>query len=269
MNIETLSRISNKIRQLIIISLLHAGSGHSAGSLGMADIFTYLYFNYLRVNPKDPWNEKRDRLYLSNGHICPVWYATLAVKGFFNVKDLTGLRSVSSNLEGHPIYRILPGVENTSGSLGQGISQSIGDAIYSSKKGCKVVCIIGDGEIDEGEVWEAFMFLGNSDIKNLTIIIDRNNIQQSEVTESIMPLEPLKQKLESFNLVVFEINGHDFAQIDETFKKINIIEKPSVVIANTIPGKGVSFMEDDYSWHGRAPNREEAKRAIEELKQDN
>lgn len=263
---KDLEKIANKIRQLIIISLLHAGSGHAAGSLGMADIFTYLYFKFLRIFPQDPWNEKRDRFYLSNGHICPVWYATLAVRGFFSVKELTGLRDINSKLEGHPIYRSLPGIENTSGSLGQGISQAVGAAMGLKDRYNKIICIIGDGEIDEGQVWEAMMFLGNSNLKNITIIVDRNNIQQSENTESIMPLEPLQQKLEAFNLVTFQINGHDFNEINDVMKKIEIIERPTIIVANTIPGKGVSFMENDYTWHSKAPSKEEAKLAIEELK---
>lgn len=266
MDLPNLNKVANKLRQLVILSLTAAKSGHTAGSLGMADIFAYLYFNYLRISTKDPWNSKRDRLFLSNGHICPVLYASLAVRGFFSVKELMTLRDVKSKLDGHPIYKSLPGVESSSGPLGQGISQAIGSAIALKNTVSRVVCIISDGELQEGQTWEALMKLGNSDLQNITIIIDRNNIQISDFTQNVMPLEPLVSKLEAFNLPVFEINGNDFDDIDDVFKKRDLIEKPVVIVANTTPGKGVSFIENDYTWHGKVPNKLEAKKAIEEIK---
>lgn len=267
METEKLENIANKIRQLVLISLLHAGSGHTAGSLGMADVFTYLYFDFLKVFPNDPWNEKRDRVFLSNGHIVPVWYATLAVRGYFPVKDLVSLRDVKSDLQGHPVRRSLPGIDNTSGSLGQGLSQAIGSAIALKSSNKRVVCLIGDGEMNEGIVWEALMYIGNSKLDNLTIVIDRNSIQQSGETENVMALEPLVEKLESFNLVTFSVDGHDFKDLSTTFKKVNVIDKPTVIIANTVPGKGVSFIENDYTWHAKAPSKEEARLAVKELKE--
>jgi transketolase len=263
---EKLGVVANKIRQFLIISLTSAGSGHTAGSLGLADIFTYLYFSYLKINTKDPFNEKRDRFYLSNGHVCPVWYTTLALRGFFDVKKLSTLRDIKSKLQGHPHYRMLPGVENSSGPLGQGISQAVGAAIALRKAESKVVCLISDGELQEGQTWEALMKIGNERLQNLTIIVDRNDIQISGFTSEVMPVEPLIEKLESFNLVVFEIDGNNLKEIEEAFMKRDLIDKPVVIIANTIPGKGVSFIEGDYLWHGKVPNKEEAKEAIKELK---
>lgn len=260
---KELQDIAKKIRQLIILMLLRAGSGHPAGSLGLADLFAYLYFKYLDISPKDPKNPNRDLLFLSNGHTCPVLYASLALKGFFSPKTLTDLRKLDSPLEGHPVFGLLPGVENTSGPLGQGLSQAIGSALVHPKK---VVCILSDGELQEGQTWEALMFAGNHKLSNLTIIIDRNNIQISNFTENIQPLEPLKSKLESFNLVTYEIDGNDFSQIEEVLKKREIIDKTVVIIANTIAGKGVSFMEGNFEWHGKPLDKEDAKEALAELK---
>ncbi len=266
MGLESLHKIANKIRQLVIISLVHSKSGHTAGSLGMADIFAFLYFKYLRLSTKDPWNENRDRFVLSNGHICPVLYSTLALRGFFDTKELLSLRKLNSLLQGHPHYRLLPGVENTSGPLGQGISQAVGKALALKNTDCKVVCVISDGELQEGQTWEALMFIGNSDLYNLTVIIDRNNIQISGFVEGVMPLEPLKEKLESFNLVVLTTDGNNLKEIEDIFNKRDIIQKPVVIIANTIPGKGVDFIENDYTWHGKVPTKDEAKLAIHQLK---
>ncbi len=260
---KDLEEIAKKIRQLIILMLLKAGSGHPAGALGLADIFAYLYFKYLRLNPKNPQDPTRDLLFLSNGHTCPVLYASLALKGFFPPKMLGSLRSLGSPLEGHPIFGLLPGVENTSGPLGQGLSQAIGSALVHSQR---VVCIVSDGELQEGQTWEALMFAGNNRIKNLTIVIDRNNIQITGSTENVQPLEPLKSKLESFNLVTYEIDGNNFAQIEEVFKKREVIDKTVVIIANTIAGKGVSFMEGNFEWHGKSLDTEDAKEALAELK---
>ena len=266
MDIKKLEHLANKIRQLVIVSLTHSKSGHTAGSLGMADIFAYLYFKYLRLSTKDPWNGNRDRFVLSNGHICPVLYSTLALRGFFDTKELLTLRKLGSSLQGHPHYKILPGVETTSGPLGHGISQAIGKALALQNTDCKVVCVISDGELQEGQTWEALMFIGNSDLYNLTIIIDRNNIQISGFVEGVMPLEPLKEKLEAFNLVVLTMDGNNLMEIEGTFNKRDVIQKPVVIITNTIPGKGVDFIENDYTWHGRVPNSDEAKLAIQQLK---
>ncbi|NCQ56069.1 transketolase [bacterium] len=266
MQTAQLEKYANQIRQTIIISLLHAGSGHPAGALGFADLFAYLYFSdFLKVNPKNPKMEERDRLYLSCGHYAPGLYSALALKGFFSIKDLSGLRDVNG-IDGHPILGQLPGIENSAGPLGQGISQAIGSALAHQDTNIKTVCIISDGELQEGQTWEALMFMGNSRLKNLTVILDRNDIQISGNTNEVMPLEPLKEKFDSFNLITQTINGNDFKEIDEALTKTNLFDRPNVVIAETVAGKGISFMENDYLWHGRAPNKEEALEAINELK---
>lgn len=264
METEKLNKIANKIRQLIIISLVHAKSGHPAGALGLADIFSFLYFKYLNINKNNYKLNNRDILILSNGHTCPVLYATLALKNFFDLKLLTTLRSIDSKLQGHPHFQMLPGIENTGGPLGQGISQSIGRAIANPN--VKVVCIISDGELQEGQTWEALMFIGNSSLKNLTVIIDRNNIQISGFVESTMPVEPLQQKLQSFNLVTFDTDGNNINDLIDVFNKRDLVEKPAVIIANTVPGMGVSFMENNYEWHGKTISKEEAKIALGQLK---
>lgn len=265
---EKLEVIANKIRQFVLVSIAGAKSGHTAGSLGMADIFAFLYFKYLKISAKDPWNEKRDRLFVSNGHIVPVWYTTLALRGYFDTKKLSGLRDIKSKLQGHPHYKGLPGIENTSGPLGQGISQAVGSALALRKKGNRVVCIISDGELNEGQTWEALMFAGNKRLTNLTIVVDRNNIQISGNTHEVMPLEPLKEKFESFNLVVLQIDGNAMYEIEEAFLKRELIDKTVVIIADTVAGKGVSFMENDYEWHGKAPNSDEVKLALKELRKE-
>ncbi len=265
---DTLYKISNKLRQTVIDMLTEAKSGHTAGSLGTAEIFTSLYFNVLNIDPKNPNKKDRDRLFLSNGHICPIWYATLSERGFFPKTELWELRKLNSNLQGHPKINSLPGIENTSGSLGQGLSQALGVAISSkiSNQNYRVYCITGDGEINEGQVWEAAMFAPNKKIDNITWIIDRNKIQSDGNTEDIMPLENLKDKLESFNWHVLEINGHN---IEEIISACNIAKsvthRPTVIIANTIPGEGVDFMKNKYQWHGKVPNKMEAVQAKEEL----
>ncbi len=272
--IQSLEKLANEIRQDVIRMLAEAGSGHSAGSLGMADVFTSLYFgNILNYDPKNPWKDDRDRVILSNGHICPVWYATLAHAGFFPVEDLKTLRKLGSGLQGHPHYRELPGVENTGGPLGQGLSQAIGlalaakmDASTSSAQAFRVYCLMSDGELQEGQNWEAMMFAGKNNLHNLTAIIDRNNIQIDGFTEDIMPLEPLFDKFRAFGWSVLEIDGHNFSEIIEAINKSKaIFENPTVIIAHTIPGKGVDFMENKFEWHGKVPNQEEAKKALQQL----
>lgn len=266
METAQLQKYANQIRQMILISLLHAGSGHPAGAMGMTDIFSYLYFNdFLNVDPKNSNKEDRDRLYLSCGHYAPGLYATLALKGFFSIKELASLRDVKG-IDGHPILGQVGGIENSSGPLGQGISQAIGCALAHQNTNIKTVCIISDGELQEGQTWEALMFMGNSKLKNLTVILDRNDIQISGNTNEVMPLEPLKEKLESFNMITQKIDGNDYGQIDEALKKTSLFDRPNIIIAETVAGKGVSFMENDYLWHGKAPNKEEVMEAIRELK---
>jgi len=267
--VKFLEEKANQIRQLIIEMLLEAGSGHSAGPLGMADIFSAFYFHILRHDPKNPDWPDRDRLILSNGHICPVRYAAMALAGYFPIEELKTLRKINSRLQGHPHRTALPGVETTSGPLGEGISQAIGIAYAGilDKKDYHVYCITSDGEHQEGNIWEAYMWLGNNPLPNLTIIIDRNYIQIDGFTEDVMPLEPLRQKLEAFKLHVLEVDGHNIrAFVDAVREAQSEWRRTSVIIAYTIPGKGVSFMEKKYEWHGKPPNKEEAKKALDELR---
>ena len=257
-----------EIRKDIIDMLLSAGSGHSAGSLGMADIFTALYFEVLNYDPKNPKMQNRDKVILSNGHICPVFYATLAHAGFFPREELLTLRKINSRLQGHPNHLDTPGVENSSGPLGQGFSQAIGFALadYIEDRKATTYALLGDGELNEGQCWEAFMFAGNYPLSHLTAIIDRNNIQIDGHTENVMPLEPLKDKIESFNWHVLEVDGHNIeAIVDACNHAKSIFEKPTAIIANTIPGKGVDFMEWKPEWHGKPPKKDEAGKAEEEL----
>ena len=257
------------IRESIIEMLVAAGSGHTAGPLGMADIFTAMYFHILNHDPKNPdWSE-RDRLILSNGHIVPVRYATMAHAGYFPVAELLTLRKFGSRLQGHPERHALPGLENTSGPLGSGLSQASGMALGLRVDGKKnhVYCCMSDGELDEGNSWEAIMFAGNQKLSNLTAIIDRNNIQIDGTTESVMPLEPLADKWRAFNWHVIEIDGHNFNEIVDAVNQAKAItEKPTVIIAHTIPGKGISEIEFDFKWHGTPPNAEQAQVWLKELR---
>ncbi|MBI2334543.1 transketolase [Candidatus Daviesbacteria bacterium] len=268
-DIQKLETKANLIRQDIIKMLLEAGSGHSAGPLGMADVFTALYFNVLNHDPAKPdWSE-RDRLVLSNGHICPVLYATLAHAGYFPLSELKTLRKLGTRLQGHPHRSALPGLETTSGPLGSGLSQACGMALAGLMDKSKwwVYCLTSDGEHDAGNTWEAIMFAGKNKLNNLTVIIDRNNIQIDGFTENIMPLEPLKQKYEAFGWHVLEIDGHNFEEIiDSCNKAKTIFNQPVCIIAHTIPGKGVDFMEKDYKWHGVPPDEKQAKQALAELR---
>jgi len=267
-DIKKLDFIANEIRQDIIRMLVSAGSGHSAGPLGMADVFTALYFNIMNHNPKKPkWNQ-RDRFVLSNGHICPLWYATLSKAGYFPHKELKTLRKLGTRLHGHPHNLALPGVENSGGPLGQGISVAVGIALAGKMDNRKfhVYCGMSDGEFEEGQSWEAFMFAAKNNLNNLIAVIDRNYIQIDGNTEDIMPLDPLDKKLKAFNWNVLKINGNDIKQIINAFTKAKKSkEKPTVIIANTIPGKGVSFMEGKYEWHGKPPTKEQAEIALSEL----
>lgn len=256
-------------RELVISTLLEAGSGHSAGPLGMADIFTAFYFHILKHDPNNADWEDRDRLILSNGHICPIRYVSMAQAGYFPIDELKTLRKLDSRLQGHPHRTALPGLETTSGPLGEGLSQSIGIALAGrlDKKDYQVYCIASDGEHQEGNTWEAAMLAPKYKLDNLTLIIDRNNIQIDGNTEDVMPLEPLRLKYESFNWHVLEIDGNNIRGfVDAINTARSIRERPTCIIAHTIPGKGVDFMENDFTWHGKPPNDKEAKQALEELR---
>lgn len=271
MTIEELEKKAVEIRKDIIKMLLAAKSGHSAGPLGMADVFTALYFgDVVKFNPKDSKWEGRDRVILSNAHICPVWYAALAHAGCFPVDELMTLRKLKTRLQGHPSRDHLEWMETSGGSLGQGLSIACGMAYSFTKFDDKknwVWCLSSDGEHGEGQMWEAAMFAGKNKLFNLTQIMDRNNIQIDGYTEDVMPIEPLKEKYESFGWHVLEVDGHNIEEIiDACNMSKAIFEKPTLIIAHTIPGKGVDFMEWEFSWHGKSPCSEEAKTALECLR---
>ncbi len=254
--VKRLELRANAIREDVLRMLVAAGSGHSAGPLGMADVFTALYFHVLHNDPKRPDWPERDRLILSNGHICPVRYAAMAHAGYFPKKELLTLRKFGSRLQGHPERLRLPGTETTSGPLGSGLAQAAGLA-YAARldgKTWRTYCLTSDGEHAAGVHWEAVLFAGKNKLSNLTCIVDRNNIQIDGMTEDVMPLEPLAAKYEAFNWHVLEIDGNDIrAVIEATNEAKAIFEKPTVILAHTIPGRGVSFMEWDYEWHGKPP----------------
>jgi transketolase len=267
--IKELELKANEARQLLIETLLEAGSGHSAGPLGMTDIFTAFYFHILNHDPKNPDWEDRDRFILSNGHICPIRYVSMAQAGYFPIEELKTLRKLNSRLQGHPHRTILPGVETTSGPLGEGISQAIGIALAArlDKKNYQTYVVASDGEHQEGNTWEAAMYAGKMRLNNLTLVIDRNNIQIDGNTEDIMPLEPLRDKYEAFNWQVLEVDAHNMRSFIDTVREARAVyEKPTCIIAHTIPGKGVDFMEKDYTWHGKPPNKEEAVTALNALR---
>jgi transketolase len=268
--IEHIELKADEIRKDIIKMLLAAGSGHSAGPLGMADVFSTLYFSgILNWDPDDPWKKDRDRVILSNGHICPVWYATLAHAGAFSHIELVSLRKLGSRLEGHPHYRSLPGVENTGGPLGQGLSQAIGQALAARIDLAKfrVYCLMSDGELQEGQNWEALMFAGNNNLHHLTVILDRNGIQIDGYTEKVMPVEPVANKFRAFNWEVIEIDGNNVSEIYGALERVqSLTGKPTAIIAHTIPGKGVDFMEGDFEWHGKPPNKIQSIEALKELR---
>ena len=267
--IQELEIKANEARELLIEMLTEAGSGHTAGPLGMADIFTAMYFHVLNHNSKDPTWDERDRLILSNGHITPIRYVTMAMSGYFPVEELKTLRKFGSRLQGHPERERLPGVETTSGPLGSGLGQACGIA-YAARldnKKFRTFCFMSDGEHQEGSTWEAIMFAGKNKLSNLTAVVDRNNIQIDGMTEEVMPLENLRAKYEAFNWHVLEVDGHNIEQFaDATQEAAAIREKPTVIIAHTIPGKGVREIEFDYRWHGKPPKPEEAKKFLDELR---
>ena len=267
--IKKLTEKAESIRETIIQMLVAAGSGHTAGSLGMADIFTAFYFHILNHNPQKPDWEERDRLILSNGHVCPVRYAAMAHAGYFPVQECLTLRKFGSRLQGHPERLRVPGLETTSGPLGEGLSQASGIAyaFRMDEKKQRVYCVMSDGEQEEGNIWEAAMFAGKNKLHNLTAVMDRNNIQIDGMTEDVMPLEPVADKYRAFNWHVLEVNGNDIpafiAAVDEAKA---IYEKPTLIIAHTIPGKGVPEIEFDYRWHGKPPTGEEGKRFLKEIR---
>lgn len=266
--INELKKIANDIRKKIIEMLSEAKSGHTAGSLGMADIFTLLYFYALKHDPKNPTWERRDRVILSNGHICPVLYASMAKSGYFPEEEIMTLRKLGSRLQGHPHREFMPWLETSSGPLGSGLSQAVGmaitDKIYDGDK--TFYALLSDGELNEGNTWEAILLATKYKLNNLIIIVDRNHIQIGGNTEKVLPLEDLKDKFKAFNCFTTEIDGHNFREINNAiYQAKNNKVGVSVIIAKTIPGKGIKSWENNYEWHGKAPTKEEAELAIEEL----
>ncbi|MEK7635693.1 MAG: transketolase [Patescibacteria group bacterium] len=264
-----LEMMANQLRQDVVEVLLGAGSGHSASPLGTADIFSAFYFHILNHNPKKPNWPDRDRFILSCGHYCPVQYVAMSAAGYFPSEELKTLRKINTRLQGHPHRIALPGIEATSGPLGDGLPQAVGMALAArmDKKKHRIYCLMSDGEHNAGIVWEALMFAGKNKLSNLTVILDRNNIQIDGFTEEVMPLESLREKYESFNWHVLDIDGHNIeAIVDAANEAKAIYEKPTAIICHTIPGKGVSFMERDFVWHGIPPNKEQAKKALHELR---
>lgn len=268
--IAELERIANDIRQDIIKMLEHAGSGHSAGPLGLADIFTALYFEIMHYDSDKPDWDERDIFLLSNGHCVPVQYVTMAHAGFFPKAELRTLRQFKSRLQGHPERTKLPGLENTSGPLGCGLSQGVGMSLAMRMNGethRNIFVVMGDGELNEGNIWEAAMLASKYKLSNIVGIVDRNNIQIDGPTEQVMPLEDLSDKWSAFGWHVLEINGNNMQEVVDALNLAKtIVEKPVVIIAHTIPGKGVGFMEGDFHWHGKPPNHEEAKKALHDLR---
>ena len=268
MNKLELMKTANEVRKGIVTAVHSAKSGHPGGSLSAADIYTYLYFEEMNIDPKDPKKADRDRFVLSKGHTAPGYYSTLAHRGFFPVEDLTTLRKVGSYLQGHPDMKHIPGVDMSSGSLGQGISAAVGMAISAklSDDDYRVYTLLGDGEIQEGQVWEASMLAGHRKLDNLVVIVDNNNLQiDGKITDVNSPY-PIDKKFEAFNFHVINIDGNDFDQIEAAFKEARETKgMPTAIIAKTIKGKGVSFMENQAGWHGKAPNDEQYAQAMEEL----
>ena len=268
MNKLELQKMANEVRKGIVTGVHAAKAGHPGGSLSAADLFTYLYFEEMNVDPKNPQDPDRDRFVLSKGHTAPGLYATLAHKGYFPVEDLVTLRHIGSHLQGHPCMQHTPGLDMSSGSLGQGISAAVGMALSAKlrNKSYRVYTLLGDGEIQEGQVWEAAMFAGARKLDNLVVIVDNNGLQIDGPIDEVNSPYPIGAKFEAFNFNVVEIDGHDFDQIADAFKQAKECKgKPTAIIMKTIKGKGVSFMENQVGWHGKAPNDEEYKIAMEEL----
>ena len=268
MNKLELQKVANEVRKGIITSVHAAKAGHPGGSLSAADIFTYLYFEEMNVDPKDPKKADRDRFVLSKGHTAPGLYSALAQKGYFPVEDLETLRHLGSYLQGHPDMKHIPGVDMSSGSLGQGISAAVGMAIAGKMDNAdyRVYTLLGDGEIQEGQVWEASMMAGFRKLDNLVVIVDNNNLQIDGAIDEVCSPYPINKKFEAFNFHVINIDGNDFDQIDAAFKEAKATKgMPTAIIAHTVKGKGVSFMENQVGWHGTAPNDEQYAVAMEEL----
>ncbi|MCR5626762.1 MAG: transketolase [Lachnospiraceae bacterium] len=271
MNKQELLKTANQVRQGIVTAVHAAKSGHPGGSLSAADIFTYLYFEEMNVDPKDPKKADRDRFVLSKGHTAPGLYSTLANKGFFPLKDLETLRHTGSYLQGHPDMKHIPGVDMSSGSLGQGLSAGVGMALSAKldNKSYRTYVLCGDGEIQEGQIWEAAMFAGAKNLDNLCVIVDNNNLQIDGTVEEVCSPYPIDKKFEAFNFHVININGNDLDEIDKAFKEARETKgQPTAIIAKTLKGKGVSFMENQCGWHGKAPNDEEYEKAMDELKKE-
>lgn len=271
MNKLELQKKAVEVRKGIVTGVYNAKSGHPGGSLSAADLFTYLYFEEMNVDPKNPEDENRDRFVLSKGHTAPGYYAALALKGFFPIEDLKTLRHVGSYLQGHPDKKHTPGVDMSSGSLGQGLSVAVGMALAAKMQGkdYRTYCLCGDGEIQEGQIWEAAMFAGHRKLDNLCVIVDNNNLQIDGTVEDVCSPYPIDEKFKAFNFHVININGNDFDEIDRAFAETKSHKgEPTAIIAHTIKGKGVSFMEDKAGWHGKAPNEEEYKIAMEELEKE-
>lgn len=271
MNKLELQKKAVEVRKGIVTGVYNAKSGHPGGSLSAADLFTYLYFEEMNVDPKNPEDENRDRFVLSKGHTAPGYYAALALKGFFPIEDLKTLRHVGSYLQGHPDKKHTPGVDMSSGSLGQGLSVAVGMALAAKMQGrdYRTYCLCGDGEIQEGQIWEAAMFAGHRKLDNLCVIVDNNNLQIDGTVEDVCSPYPIDEKFKAFNFHVININGNDFDEIDKAFAEARAHKgEPTAIIAHTVKGKGVSFMEDKAGWHGKAPNEEEYKIAMEELEKE-
>ena len=268
MDTLALKKTANEVRKGIVTAVYNAKSGHPGGSLSAADILTYLYFKEMNIDPKDPKKADRDRLVLSKGHIAPGLYSTLAHRGYFPVEDLKTLRHVGSYLQGHPDMKHIPGVDMSSGSLGQGGSAAVGMALAGKMDNAsyRVFCLFGDGEIQEGQVWEAAMFAGARKLDNLVFIVDNNGLQIDGNTEDVCSPYPIADKFRAFNFNVIEIDAHDFGQIGDAFQKAKETKgMPTAIIAKSVKGKGVSFMENQASWHGSAPNDEQFAQAIADL----
>ena len=267
-DVNELQKYANKIRQVVIKAVYSAKSGHPGGSLSIAEILAVLYFNQMNIDERNPKAKERDRLVLSKGHTSPALYSALALRGFFDVKDLENFRNIKSNLQGHPDMKNIPGVDASTGSLGQGLSIANGMAISSKmdSEGVRVYCICGDGEIEEGQIWEAAMTSAHYKLDNLCLIIDNNNLQIDGKVSEVMNIYPIDEKFRSFGFEVINVDGHNISELISAFEQAKKTKgKPTAIIANTIKGKGVSFMENQAEWHGKAPNEEQYKQAMKEL----
>lgn len=270
MNIEELKKQANEIRKGVLTGVFNAKSGHPGGSLSATDIYTYLFFEEMNIDPKNPKKEDRDRFVLSKGHAAPGYYSTLAHRGFFPVEDMKSLRKIGSYLQGHPDMKGIPGVDMSSGSLGQGISAGVGMAISAklSNDDYRVYTLLGDGEIQEGQVWEASMLASHRQLDNLVVIVDNNNLQIDGSIEEVNSPYPIDKKFEAFNFHVINVDGHNFEELEKAFNEAKTIKnKPTAIIAKTVKGKGVSFMENNVAWHGSAPNEEQYNEAMKELEE--